>query len=1032
RTEAEGLPSGRILSLVATASGTIATTAQGFGLVTETGPLPWGPTPGDLGEDQTATIRFARLHEKTSSIEVLDMARLIEEVSPWFQSDEERDRTIELIWQIAGVDPHERDDDSALIANAENIAAISEVLAPVLSRTDERFDAEQIQRILGEGYSLNVHTLEEYFLFGTSSAVYSVPVLEPNATPSRILDRSATDVCSVPGWPRPLALIGEDVFGLGLATSDISDPVRLPGSQNVLSSRTLYGLAPVRLNGEDSVLAILTDEGASLHNGETVEHLDAPDSLVDRRPGFRALASGDTGVVFVSDDGVFIVDRGRAHQMRSGSGPVRDLVHHDDWDMTFFADSERVGQLGVTAGGLEQATMLQTRNARLAIADDGSLLAFDGTQLVRWTEPEADFEVLFRTDGTPTDQNALRYPSLLVDSGGRIWCAVGSRLYCLEPESTEPTVWSYFDDAESFPARSDMIANVIETFDGRIWIIASSEGHRRSPDGVWLVGGVLELDVDRFVRVETIEDNDPWFITGYATIDDGRALASTADGLAWHTDEGLELISTDTDPSFGVVSDRVPTKWLGSQPLKMDDSLWLVGTASGLIGWREGSGWFVADRMNWMLPRQELSQLGGRHVYDMARTIGGDLVVGSSYGAMLYRGMASDPLSFLASEGLGGIGFDIVSRRRLKDELDVLLRAQPAGEAAHLVRRLRSIEADLSQRTIDPGHASQGNAPEAEGARRLREDLEYQNRVTLMRLRQKYPAVFQLMDVRPLDYQHIARGLEDNQALIQYWPTSDQLYIHVVRPDHPPALVLVRNVTLSDLRSVILGERPVDGGQVPRVGPEPLISLMRRGAAIDHVGEVDADDRAQLDQLRSLLHSLYKALLRPAEPYLEGVDELIIVPADALCYVPFSALIRDPDAGDGGYAVSRYAFSFLHSIQLLDLLQSIEGIGMGMVVASGDLAGVDREADRVVDLLRELLPAGVEFLSGDQASRDNIERLLPMTEVLHVASHARFDAAHPENSYIELANDRLDVAAVMGLSLQNARLVVLSACETAA
>ncbi len=76
-----------------------------------------------------------------------------------------------------------------------------------------------------------------------------------------------------------------------------------------------------------------------------------------------------------------------------------------------------------------------------------------------------------------------------------------------------------------------------------------------------------------------------------------------------------------------------------------------------------------------------------------------------------------------------------------------------------------------------------------------------------------------------------------------------------------------------------------------------------------------------------------------------------------------------------------------------------------------------------------------DILTGAAASKSEVLRRAPEYGVLHIASYGVLNRRNPLFSYVELApagraDGRLEVHEVFGIGL-NARLVVLSACQTA-
>jgi CHAT domain-containing protein/Tfp pilus assembly protein PilF len=241
------------------------------------------------------------------------------------------------------------------------------------------------------------------------------------------------------------------------------------------------------------------------------------------------------------------------------------------------------------------------------------------------------------------------------------------------------------------------------------------------------------------------------------------------------------------------------------------------------------------------------------------------------------------------------------------------------------------------------------------------------------------------------------------------------------------------------------------------------VEVLRRGLA----DPATADARATHDAARTL----YRVLVEPARPMLEGVDHLIVAPDGALALVPFEALLA-ADAGQGpaprgAYLVERFAISYTPSVSALATRTGAppaRGPGAGGIVALGDpqfLTVVEGGTDTVrvasgapvraptlsalphtaseIEVLRSLAGARpVEVLRGREATRDRLLSLADLSDaaIIHIATHGEANEVEPERSglWMAAAGDGsgpgfLSVVDILRLRL-GAGLVTLSACET--
>jgi len=213
-------------------------------------------------------------------------------------------------------------------------------------------------------------------------------------------------------------------------------------------------------------------------------------------------------------------------------------------------------------------------------------------------------------------------------------------------------------------------------------------------------------------------------------------------------------------------------------------------------------------------------------------------------------------------------------------------------------------------------------------------------------------------------------------------------------------------------------------------------------------------------------HKLYEALIRPG---LSGrTRRLIIVPDDALYFLPFETLLRKDEGRD--WLIRDYTIAYAPSLSSLrelvarkradghkatkDILavgdpsfgtneaEPAAGGGSGLLEDSGSPAEVrffrlkfsGQEIEKISALFK---PGRREILLRDKASEENFKHQdLADYRIIHFATHAFIDDKKPARSAVVLSLDQdpkedgfLQMREVFNLKLR-ADLVALSACQT--
>ena len=170
-------------------------------------------------------------------------------------------------------------------------------------------------------------------------------------------------------------------------------------------------------------------------------------------------------------------------------------------------------------------------------------------------------------------------------------------------------------------------------------------------------------------------------------------------------------------------------------------------------------------------------------------------------------------------------------------------------------------------------------------------------------------------------------------------------------------------------------------------------------------------------------------LMAALEQHLPPESQVVLIPSGWLALLPLHAA-RLP--GSQAYALDRFCFTYAPSAQALyharrqaasapaDALLAVEN-------PRGDLPFTSQEVKAALEHFRDQ----AVHLPEKRATRKNVLRDIPKANVLHFSTHGLAGWGEAEAARLVLADGELTLAEVYRLKLDQARLAVLSACETA-
>ncbi|MFB2876169.1 CHAT domain-containing protein [Floridanema aerugineum] len=170
--------------------------------------------------------------------------------------------------------------------------------------------------------------------------------------------------------------------------------------------------------------------------------------------------------------------------------------------------------------------------------------------------------------------------------------------------------------------------------------------------------------------------------------------------------------------------------------------------------------------------------------------------------------------------------------------------------------------------------------------------------------------------------------------------------------------------------------------------------------------------------------------------YLQGIEELILVPHLLLHQIPLAALpIEDTEHS---YLGDKFLIRYVPSCQVLEFCQERENrhpiggsLNYGIVAdATEDLACASFEAEQIAHLFD--IPESQHLKGRSQATKSNYRQLASQVQLLHSCHHAESRLDKPLESILKLGDGTLTLGELLtpGWRLPNLSDVFLSCCET--
>jgi CHAT domain-containing protein len=334
------------------------------------------------------------------------------------------------------------------------------------------------------------------------------------------------------------------------------------------------------------------------------------------------------------------------------------------------------------------------------------------------------------------------------------------------------------------------------------------------------------------------------------------------------------------------------------------------------------------------------------------------------------------------------------------------LRAETRAQLAQLIEELNWYS---SQVGLEDDKGQERNASTSDHYRRRALRRERQIAQMFRRIEIEDPTFANLHAPQSATVSDLRRALEADETAIEYFTTGDEVSAFVASQDG--VKVVRRIASKSELERRLAALR----FQIEKFsyGAEYVDAhFWQLKGATDHA-----------------LSEIYETVFLPLESSLNN-KRLVIIPHDALHYVPFHALCDRR----GYYLIDRFEISYAPSASVLALCRSNNRHSNNLSATPGTLVALgfsEKGTPGIVDEIETLkkIFRDAVILTGSRATRDNLIEFAPGARFLHLASHGYFRRDNPMFSFLKLADSQLNFYNLLDLKL-NAELVTLSACHT--
>jgi CHAT domain-containing protein/tetratricopeptide (TPR) repeat protein len=226
-----------------------------------------------------------------------------------------------------------------------------------------------------------------------------------------------------------------------------------------------------------------------------------------------------------------------------------------------------------------------------------------------------------------------------------------------------------------------------------------------------------------------------------------------------------------------------------------------------------------------------------------------------------------------------------------------------------------------------------------------------------------------------------------------------------------------------------------DGGLITRY--ESNVDRLTLGKKVLELRQQLETPNSDIKTLQATSKQLYDWLIKPIEPTITAAKtppKLIFALDRVTRYIPMGVLYDGQQ-----YLTQRYPISTILSIETTNTNKSTIGnpnstnvLALGLSKAVSDFRALPSVNPELASIVQKSGIYPGQILLDRDFTRSNLSNNLKNRNILHIATHGKFDPTQPKGSFLVLGNgDKLPIADISTLDYSQLDLVVLSACQTA-
>ncbi len=226
-----------------------------------------------------------------------------------------------------------------------------------------------------------------------------------------------------------------------------------------------------------------------------------------------------------------------------------------------------------------------------------------------------------------------------------------------------------------------------------------------------------------------------------------------------------------------------------------------------------------------------------------------------------------------------------------------------------------------------------------------------------------------------------------------------------------------------------------DGGLITRY--ESNVDRLTLGKKVLELRQKLETPNSDIKALQATSQQLYDWLIKPIEPSIKSAKtppKLIFALDRVTRYIPMGVLYDGQQ-----YLTQRYPISTILSIETTNTSKSTIGnptstnvLALGLSKAVSEFRALPSVNPELASIVQKSGIYPGQILLDRDFTRSNLSNNLKNRNILHIATHGKFDPTQPKGSYLVLGNgDKLPIADISTLDYSQLDLVVLSACQTA-